>query len=105
MLMQCKLIRDGGTVIELEGKEYHFKPNAAGDHVCEIDDESHVDRLLDIPEGYRPYTKVVAEPTDAELTGDSAERDALVAEYVAKFGKKPHYRASIETIKAELAGE
>jgi hypothetical protein len=29
-------------------------------------------------------------------------RAQLVAQYEAKFGKKPHYRASIEKIKAEL---
>ena len=32
----------------------------------------------------------------------SDERAALVVQYEAKFGKKPHYRASVEKIKAEL---
>lgn len=36
----------------------------------------------------------VAEPT---------ERDALVAQYQAKFGKKPHHKLGIEKIRAELA--
>jgi len=40
------------------------------------------------------------ELADAEPVAD--ERSALVAAYEAKFGKKPHYRAKIETIKAEL---
>ena len=31
------------------------------------------------------------------------ERAALVEQYVAKFGKKPHHAASIDTIKAKLA--
>lgn len=33
---------------------------------------------------------------------EAAARAELVAQYEAKFGKKPHYRASIEKIKAEL---
>lgn len=34
---------------------------------------------------------------------ESDERAALVAQYTEKFGKAPHYRATIETIKAKLA--
>lgn len=33
----------------------------------------------------------------------SDERAALVEQYVAKFGKAPHYKASAETLKAKLA--
>ena len=39
------------------------------------------------------------ESTEIEVTDD---RDELIAQYEAKFGKKPHYRLSIEKIKAEL---
>lgn len=33
---------------------------------------------------------------------EAVSREALVEQYKAKFGKAPHYRASIEKIKAEL---
>jgi hypothetical protein len=43
----------------------------------------------------------------ADTNGDgvvdaSEERAALVAQYEAKFGKKPHHKAGIEKIRAEL---
>jgi hypothetical protein len=43
------------------------------------------------------------EAPEAPAAGESDERAALVEQYVAKFGKKPHYNASVETIKAKLA--
>lgn len=51
-----------------------------------------LDELADAPP--------VANDADEAVAND--ERDALVEQYEAKFGKKPHYRAKIETIKAEL---
>lgn len=39
----------------------------------------------------------------AEPAPEGDERAALVEQYKAKFGKAPHYKASIETIKAKLA--
>ncbi len=47
-----------------------------------------------------------AEKEEAEKPADAPaddERAKLAAEYKAKFGKAPHYRASVETIKAALA--
>ena len=48
-------------------------------------------------------TLAEAEP-DAEPVqeADIASRTELVTAYEAKFGKKPHYRMKVETIKAEL---
>lgn len=42
---------------------------------------------------------------EGEAPAANPERDALVAAYKEKFGKAPHYRASVETIKAALAAE
>jgi len=49
--------------------------------------------LDDLAEGVEQVAKTVE--------GD--ERTALVEAYKAKFGKAPHYRASVETLKAALA--
>lgn len=38
-----------------------------------------------------------------DLADATDERAALVAQYEAKFGKKPHGKTSIDTIKAKLA--
>jgi hypothetical protein len=39
----------------------------------------------------------------AELVDEDALRAELVAQFEAKFGKKPHHNAGIETIRAKLA--
>ena len=55
MKLECKLIRDKGTRVELDGVEYHFEPLADGAHVAEVEHKDHIDRLLGIPEAYRLY--------------------------------------------------
>lgn len=47
----------------------------------------------------------MAEQSDAAqtTTEPADEREALVEQYKAKFGKAPHHKASIETIKAKMA--
>lgn len=45
-----------------------------------------------------PPHPVVA-PVEAK---DTSERDALVAQYLAKFGKKPHHKSGVEKIRKEL---
>lgn len=42
----------------------------------------------------------VAEPEKVETWG---ERSALVEQYKDRFGKKPHHKKSVETLRAELA--
>ncbi len=42
------------------------------------------------------------ELAEAAEDAPSDERAELVAQYEAKFGRKPHYRAGIDKIKAEL---
>lgn len=44
----------------------------------------------------------VAEPV-APVAAVSADRDALAAQYQAKFGKKPHHKMSAVTIREKLA--
>lgn len=60
-IIECLIKRAGGSVIELGAAKYHFKPNAEGDHVCEIADEGHADILLAIDTAYRPYAQAVVD--------------------------------------------
>ena len=53
MLIECKIRRQGGTRVELFGKRYHFVPAETGEHVCEVEDEDAIDRLLEITDAYR----------------------------------------------------
>lgn len=152
MLIESKIKRPGGSYIELGGITYHFAPNAEGRHVCEVDNDDHVDRLLAIPEGFRLYrdkpvtaapeknpkkeAKVVAnavtganagddetsgltpdgegggtdqEPGDQSRDSDqdpaADDREALVALYVEKYGRKPHGKWDAERIRKELESE
>lgn len=54
MLIECLRHRPGGSVIDLDGALYHFRPDAQGRHVAEVEARAHISRLLAIPEGYRP---------------------------------------------------
>lgn len=50
-----------------------------------------------------PHFKVVAAPISVETAvEDTGERDALVAEYEAKFGRKPHHKMKPETIREAI---
>lgn len=56
-LIRCKLIRTGGTKVELNGKILHFQSAADDkseipDHICEVENADSIHRLLRIKEGY-----------------------------------------------------
>lgn len=217
MKIECIIRRPKGTKVELQGIEYHFKPNGEDvRHIANIENQVHIRQLLRIPEGYKALEEVPvevqgeldsalqlvgskvhaasydikgekialeelvamafddsgidrdawnalcdearygyidttlselqgpldpepdSEPTDikpeselnttpdepsvvdeqpnveklpgptpeelpkAEVTGQALDYDALVVQYQAKFGKKPHYKLSAERIKQVL---
>jgi trimethylamine:corrinoid methyltransferase-like protein len=76
--IECKLIREGGTVVELGGNTYHFAPASDAEgapHVCDVKDDEHVDRFLAISEAYRlerkePAVKGKAKPALAPVVPD-----------------------------------
>jgi hypothetical protein len=123
MKIECKLKRAGGTVAELEGVEYHFAPQDDGAHVVEIENVEHIERFLSIPSAYCIYG-VSRAPAgagrrsgrrgsgktrfDGDINGDGVvddkdERAALAAAFTEKFGKAPHHKLSIASLKAKLA--
>lgn len=56
MKIECILRRTQGTVVELPDPtiEYHFKPSDNDPrHLAEVDEQTHIQMLLRIPEGYR----------------------------------------------------
>lgn len=84
MLIQCKLKRAGGTVIELGDTSYHFKPNDKGDHVAEVTDDDHADTLLAITEGYAAYEQ---EPATGEQTAPAVSSGEAKATRTRKSTK------------------
>lgn len=93
MLVRCKLIRKGGTVISMaDGTEYHFRPErVTGNHVADVTNKAHLTRLLGITEGY-------------ELHDPHATLQADVAEIVPKETPSLAQDAS-ETEILEIAEE
>lgn len=69
-VIECTLKRDGGTKVDLDRTEYHFKPNAVGAHVAEVSDRSHIRTFLAIPEGYELYTQGAADSKDEDGLDD-----------------------------------
>lgn len=59
ILIRCKIEREGGTPVTLDGITYHFKPRpdlgSGSAHVCLLNKKPHINRLLSITEGYEVY--------------------------------------------------
>lgn len=55
MLIQCKLIRKGGTEVTLDDNVYLFSPNDKDEHVCDVTNKDHIATLLSISECYLEY--------------------------------------------------
>jgi hypothetical protein len=53
MFIECILRRDPPAVVTLGTTAYQFKPDSQGRHVCEVEDNAHLARLLSISEAYR----------------------------------------------------
>lgn len=129
MKIECKCKREGGSVIDIDGIQYEFKPGADGAHVAEVTKTEHIERFLAIPEGYKIHGKAEAKPKKvAEKTvpvtdegnedGDEGEEnegneegagdepeldlDALRQAYTEQFGKAPHPSMKAESILAKL---
>ena len=52
MLIKSLIKRDGGSLVNIDGINYSFQPDADGDHVCEVADKGHIEIFLSIAEGY-----------------------------------------------------
>lgn len=72
MKIECKIKREGGSVIDIDGTEYHFKPEVKdGPHYCTVANKKHAQRFLAIPEGYC-LPGGADDPEDDDLTDDEA---------------------------------
>ena len=55
MKIQCTIIRDGGTTVDIGRTQYHFEPLSDGCHVANVENQDHIDRFLSISDGYKLY--------------------------------------------------
>ena len=79
MFIKSKIKRKNGTLVKMEGKAYHFKPNDADDHVCEVNKLEHAARFLAIKEGYERYN----DPSSAKDSGTDDNEAAIAAKKLA----------------------
>lgn len=86
--IRCLAERTDGTVINFDDgprRGYHFKPSATcPDHVAEVTNPVHVQRLLSIPEGFAlvdgekiPAGIVLQKPKSEPVPGAPAEPESL----------------------------
>lgn len=79
MLIRCKIERENGSVIELDGKSYHFKPAwPGGPHVAEVPVKAHIGKLLGITEGYEPaegFDEDDEDDADSDTRDDDANQE------------------------------
>lgn len=83
-LIECITRREGGSIVELFGVEYHFKPAPGREaipmavHVCEVDDEDAAAILLAIPD-FRLIDNPTARADSPALIAARAEAAAALA--------------------------
>ena len=70
MKIECKLKREGGSLVTLGNEQYHFAPDQLDRHVAEVTDEDHVARFLEIPQ-YREIQDDGEPRVAATTTGDT----------------------------------
>lgn len=120
MLIEHITKRPNGSVHSIGGVKYHFKANAGGAHVAEVENPAHIQRFLSISSFtvYDPNAPVElvaqtafvapAATTDAPTgeEGDDnaptpleeAPDDVLDQLYEAAYGKKPHHKVKRDKI-------
>jgi len=77
MKIVCKIHRENGTRVTFnDGTAYHFKPDADGDHVCDVQNKDHIAAFLRITEGYKRKGEA-----DLIVTDTSDEEEAEKAAY------------------------
>lgn len=70
MLIECKLRRDGGTKVTIDGTLYDFRPNEDGKHICDVSNKRHIVRFLSIDEAYAEH-ELESEPLPQNLAETS----------------------------------
>lgn len=80
MKIELTLKRTGGSHIDMgDGTFYHFKPDASGAHVCDVDEPRHIKRLMSI-DGFIPASAIVkdTEADSARPIGGTTDDDDII---------------------------
>ncbi len=66
MRIESIIRRQAGSSVTLGDKTYRFAAGDDGRHVCEVEDPTHVERLLSIKEAFREVDPVPVEKIDGD---------------------------------------
>lgn len=111
MLIERLFRNKGGSLIPFGPAEnpeivYHFKPVVdGGPHVCEVDNEEHIERFLSLPEGYREVGKEKITVSDLVVDGvdfSKLTNEELIESFRKCFGKEPGGRMSRDGVIKKL---
>jgi len=109
MLIKCTM-REGITEADIEGYRYTFRPDAAGNPLCNVTKEGHIKQFLNMgPHCYVEYTPKIpyeqmsaaqifelpdgeAEDHKARIREEQARADAIEAEQAKKKAQDPEAR-------------
>jgi hypothetical protein len=91
MLIESLIKRVGGTHVQLGNDIYHFSNHIKDDprHVCDVDDEDHIQTFLAIKEGYRIVKVPKKARPDPALAAQQIAADATKKEAEAKPAADP----------------
>lgn len=64
MKIESIIRRKTGSTVTLGKKTYRFAAGEDGRHICEVEDEAHIDRLLSIKEAFREADPALVEKTE-----------------------------------------
>lgn len=97
MRIECTLQREGGTVVEMPGRNYHFKPTEDDPrHIDDVTIEAHIERFLSIPESFRlartPGAAAV-EDTLPQQPGDDGGQEDLPPGSTGPISTSPQFPA------------
>lgn len=100
-------------VVTLLGLTLRFEPNDKGDVVCDVEDGAAVERLLDIPTGFRLYGEAPESPVSPlpyVLVGAAGSfdlrplSDADLHAFAQVNGVTVHHNAKGNTIRDRIVG-
>jgi hypothetical protein len=85
VLIQCILIREGGTKVSIDETDYHFMDDGDGNHVAPVTIQKHIDRFMDIPEGYRLFKGASGQASEPVSMGanvvDPTDWDTIMTQH------------------------
>ena len=127
MLIRTHHIRPGGSVHEIDGIEYHFKPQdeaGKGPHVAEVSDDEHIARFLSLKDGFiedrvaqrnadrkagpqirdrsKPDSHLISEEAGDPDPRNADTNEALRTQYRELTGNPAHHTWDIAKIRAKI---